>query len=108
MAGGLSGLGGGIGNVIGQATSGKGGKNNYRAALEALQGVDLSSFDLRSLPASVLQVLASQQAQTYDPTAPEEFTGVDDSAQGRDAQVDALSQMQQYEQGNPLLDRLNQ
>lgn len=104
----LGGLGGAIGGIAVLAgAAGKGGKQDYENALRLWQKLQTPGFDMSTLTAPELQMVAQMQAQQYSPQVSGQLALGEESPQARQAQVRALQQMQQVAQeGLPQADAL--
>lgn len=88
LGGGLGGLGSGIALLAGAA--GRGGKRFLKSGLEELQGVGLPDFDMSNIDPAVFRVLAERFPELMEASVPGEVSLIDDSAEGRAGQLEAL------------------
>jgi hypothetical protein len=102
---GLGSLVGGIANQFGAA--GEGGMDTRKQAAEIFAQLQQSNFDYRSLSPPQLRVLGELEPQLYDAIVPPEARMVQDSAEGRAGQLQAVQGLGEIAAGGmPLVDRL--
>jgi hypothetical protein len=100
-------IGGLVGGIAGLAgLGGKGGKSEMKQAAGIWKTLKESNFDFRSLTAPQLRVLGEMMPEVYSAIVPPEAQQITEPGEGREAQLGALSQVQDVAaEGLPAADR---
>jgi hypothetical protein len=105
VGGGLGGLFGGIATLAG--VGGKGGDEWYRRALSVIEALSTPDFDMASIAPQDWALVAEYFPEVYEAVIPQGPQMVQDSAEGRAAQLQGVSGLSEIaREGMPLVDRL--
>jgi len=104
----LGGLGQAIGGIAVLAgAAGKGGKKELEEAVKVWKQLQEPEFDMKSLKAPELSLIARYFPETYEAVIPAEVKTANDSAELRDAQRSGVQQlMRMGEQGLPTAEKV--
>lgn len=98
---------GGIGGAIGYYTSGGGGEDEFKKALQVWKQLQLPDFDMRELMPEDLQLLQEYFPESYEAVVPQQVALPEDSPEVRAEQALALGQVSRTaREGLPLSERL--
>lgn len=101
------GLGEVLGTLVGQLTSGEGGKGKYQRVTDLYEQIAQPDFDFRSISPQELELVAEYLPETYEARVPEEVALGQDAPDVRSEQVRALEHLARIrEEGLPVAERL--
>lgn len=112
MAGAGAGVGSSVGGILGgvgvlAGLGGPGGDKQRAQALKVWQDLQTANFDMRAIPPADLKVFAQEFPQTYNAVIQGQPQQVQDSQQGRAAEIQGLGRFNQIAQeGMPTAERL--
>lgn len=92
------GIGGAIGGIAGLLLAGKGGKGEYEKAVKAWEALKAVDFDMTKLSPELQQVVGTMAGQDYQAQIGGPVSLTQDSPGAREAQLQALSGMQNFAQ----------
>lgn len=102
-----AGIGGALGGAIGMAFAGKSGKEYYKKALAAVEKLQLSDFDMRSLSAPELRAVSEAFPDLYQEVISGQASQVQEPMAGRGAQLRGLSRFETMaREGLPTAERI--
>lgn len=103
---------GGLGEMIGSLAvlaggAGKSGKQSFKEAVKVWQNLQDPQFDMKSLTAPQLQLIAEYFPETYEAVIPPEVKKINDSPELKAAQMKGIEQMGRIaEQGLPTAEKV--
>lgn len=102
-----AGIGGALGGAIGMAFAGPSGKKYYKQALAAVEKLQLSDFDMRSLSAPELRAISEAFPDLYQEVIQGPAAQIREPTEGRAAQIRGLSRFETMaREGLPTAERI--